>query len=176
MDTLSFQRSLTILEDRYRELREIGVKHRQAWEVEESSLRESLADVRGEKEGLQRELGDVRGEKEGLQKELGDVRGEKEGLQRELGDAREESELLLLQLHQVQEELEHYFLQSRNLLEECRRKDEKLNWLRGQRESLLRMLSQQGRLQQRFITLDARTALPSILRRVIPWWRCFSPS
>ena len=148
MDTLAIQRSLTILEDRYRELREIGQKHRQAWEVEESSIRESLADFRGEKEGLEGEL----------------------------IDAREESELLLLQLHQVQEELEHYFLQSRDLLEECRRKDEKLNWLRGQRESLLRMLSQQGRLQQRFITLDARTALPSILRRVIPWWRCFSPS
>jgi chromosome segregation ATPase len=162
VDTLAIQRSLTILEDRYRELREIGQKHRQAWEVEESSIRESLADLRGEKEGLQ--------------KELGDVRGEKEGLEGELIDAREESELLLLQLHQVQEELEHYFLQSRDLLEECRRKDEKLNWLRGQRESLLRMLSQQGRLQQRFITLDARTALPSILRRVIPWWRCFSPS
>ena len=148
VDTLAIQRSLTILEDRYRELREIGQKHRQAWEVEESSIRESLADFRGEKEGLEGEL----------------------------IDAREESELLLLQLHQVQEELEHYFLQSRDLLEECRRKDEKLNWLRGQRESLLRMLSQQGRLQQRFITLDARTALPSILRRVIPWWRCFSPS
>jgi len=148
VDTLEIQRSLTSLEDRYRELREIGEKHRQAWEAEETNLRANLAEVRGEKEGLEKEL----------------------------GDACEESELLLLQLHQVQEELEHYFLQSRNLLEECRRKDEKLNWLRGQRESLLRMLSQQARLQQRSITLDARTALPSILRRVIPWWRCFSPS
>ena len=162
MDTLAIQCSLTILEDRYRELREIGEKYRHARETEDESLRHNLEEVRGEKQGLERELGEVR--------------GEKQGLERELIDAREESDLLLLQLHQVQEELEHYFLQSRNLLEECRRKDEKLNWLRGQRESLLRMLSQQGRLQQRFITLDARTALPSILRRVIPWWRCFSPS
>ena len=104
-----------------------------------------------------------------MQKELGDVRGEKEGLQKELGDSREESELLLLQLHQVQEELEHYFLQSRDLLVECRGKDEKLNWLRDQRESLLRMLGQQARLQQRFITLNARTALPSILLQLLPF-------
>jgi len=176
VDTLEIQRSLTILEDRYRELREIGEKHRHAWETEVTSLRENLADVRGEKEGLQRELEEVRGEKEGLQRELEEVRGEKEGLQRELFDAREASELLLLQLHQVEEELKHYFLQSHNLLEEGHRKDKKLDWLRGQRESLLRLLSQQARLEQRFITLDARTALPSILRQVTPWWRRFLAS
>ena len=84
VDTLAIQRSLTILEDRYRELREIGENHRQAWQAEELSLRENLVDVRGEKEGLEREL----------------------------IDAREESELLLLQLHQVQEELEYYFLEN----------------------------------------------------------------
>ncbi|MFM9102900.1 MAG: hypothetical protein ACKOPS_16895, partial [Cyanobium sp.] len=67
MDTLAIQRSLTILEDRYRELREIGEKHRQAWEAEVASLRDNLSDMRGEKKGLERELGDVRGEKEGLE-------------------------------------------------------------------------------------------------------------
>ncbi|MCP9802607.1 hypothetical protein KBY75_03385 [Cyanobium sp. T1G-Tous] len=178
MDTLAIQRSLTILEDRYRELREIGEKHRQAWQAEESSLRENLSDVRGEKEGLEKELGDVRGEKEGLEKELGDVRGEKEGLQKELGDvrgekeglqkelidAREESELLLLQLHQVQEELEYYFLENQ-------RKEEKLHWLRGQREVLLRMLRLHGRFQQRFLALDGRIALPSLRRQLMPWWQ-----
>jgi predicted transposase YdaD len=45
VDTLAIQRSLTILEDRYRELREIGEKHRQAWEAEETNLRANLAEV-----------------------------------------------------------------------------------------------------------------------------------
>jgi chromosome segregation ATPase len=135
VDTLAIQRSLTILEDRYRELRDIGQKHQQAWGVEESSIRNSLADLRGEKEGLEREL----------------------------IDAREESELLLLQLHQVQEELEYYFLENQ-------RKDEKLHWLRGQRELLLRMLRLQGRFQQRFMALDGRIALPSLRRQLMPWW------
>jgi chromosome segregation ATPase len=120
--------------------------------------------VRGEKEGLERELGEVRGEKEGLERELGEVRGEKEGLERELVDVREESELLLLQLHQVQEELEHYFLENQ-------RKDEKLHWLRGQRQLLLRMLRLQGHVQQRFLALDGRIALPSLRRQLMPWWQ-----
>jgi chromosome segregation ATPase len=150
VDTLAIQRSLTILEDRYRELREIGEKHRQAWEAEVTNLRANLAEVRGEKEGLERELGEVRGEKEGLERELVDVR--------------EESELLLLQLHQVQEELEYYFLENQ-------RKDEKLHWLRGQRQLLLRMLRLQGHVQQRFLALDGRIALPSLRRQLMPWWQ-----
>ena len=150
MDTLEIQRSLTSLEDRYRELREIGEKHRQAWEAAETNLRA--------------ELGEVRGEKEGLEKELGEVRGEKEGLEKELTDARQESELLLLQLHQVQEELEHYFLENQ-------RKEEKLHWLRGQRVLLLRMLRLQGHVQQRFLALDGRIAMPSLRRQLMPWWQ-----
>ena len=150
MDTLEIQRSLTSLEDRYRELREIGEKHRQAWEAAETNLRANLAEVRGEKEGLEKELGEVRGEKEGLEKEL--------------TDARQESELLLLQLHQVQEELEHYFLENQ-------RKEEKLHWLRGQRVLLLRMLRLQGHVQQRFLALDGRIAMPSLRRQLMPWWQ-----
>ena len=93
----------------------------------------------------------------------------KEGLERELGDVSEESELLLLQLHQVQEELEYYFLENQ-------RKDEKLHWLRGQRDLLLRMLRLQGRFQHRFLVLDGRIALTSLRRQLMPWWRrlqCF---
>ena len=191
MDTLAIQRSLTILEDRYRELREIGEKHRQAWEAEVTSLPENLSDVRGEKEGLERELGKVRGEKEGLERELGKVRGEKEGLEREMVDVREESELLLLQLHQVQDELEHYFLEANQLksdlealgikkraereekeslalqlhhksilldtLEcECKLKDEKLAWLRSQRQLLIDLVKYQFNVSRRFADLNLR--------------------
>jgi chromosome segregation ATPase len=199
VDTIAIQRSLTILEDRYRELREMGEKHRQTWETESTSLRENLADVRAAKDELERELGDVRVakdeferelgegrvEKEGLERELAVVRMEKEGLERELGevrveknglakdllDAREEEELLLMQLHQVQEELQYYFLENQRILKDDQVKDEKLAWLRGQRKLLLRMLGLQSRLQQRFMALDGRIALPSMRRQLMPWWQ-----
>jgi len=177
VDILAIQRSLTILEDRYRELREIGKKHQQAWKVEVTTLRENNTDVREEKEGLEKQLGDVRGEKEGLEKQL--------------GEAREECELLLLQLHQVQEELEHYFLEANQfksdletlgikkrlereekeslalqlhhksiLLDtleyECRLKDEKLAWLRSQRQLLIDLVKYQFNVFGRFADLNLR--------------------
>ena len=43
MDSLAIQRSLTILEDRYRELREIGEKHFEAWDSEKADLKQQLA-------------------------------------------------------------------------------------------------------------------------------------
>ncbi len=43
MDSLVIQRSLTLLEDRYRELREIGQKRFEAWEVEATELKQQLA-------------------------------------------------------------------------------------------------------------------------------------
>ena len=185
MDTIAIQRSLTILEDRYRELREMGEKHRQTWETESTSLRENLADVRAAKDELERELGDVRVakdeferelgegrvEKEGLEREWGEVRVEKNGLAKDLLDAREEEELLLMQLHQVQEELQYYFLENQRILKDDQVKDEKLAWLRGQRKLLLRMLGLQSRLQQRFMALDGRIALPSMRRQLMPWWQ-----
>lgn len=150
VDTLAIQRSLALLEARYLELRESGEEHFLAWEAETAKLRVEFAELRQAKEGLERELVEV-------------IRG-KEGLERELSDSREESELLLLQLHQVQEELEHYFLENR-------RKDQKLHWLRGQRELLRRMLRLQGHVQQRFLALDGRIALPALRRQVMPWWQ-----
>ena len=98
--------------------------------------------------------------KDGVERELAEVRAVKDGVEGELTDVRERSELLSLQLLQVQEELGYYFRENQVLRQEGQRKDEKLDWLRAQRESLLRMLGQQARLQQRFITLNARTALP----------------
>jgi len=43
VDTLAIQRSSTILEDRYRELREIGEKRFEAWEQEKVKLKEQLS-------------------------------------------------------------------------------------------------------------------------------------
>jgi chromosome segregation ATPase len=42
VDSLAIQRSLTLLEDRYRELREIGQKRFEAWETEKAELKQQL--------------------------------------------------------------------------------------------------------------------------------------
>jgi chromosome segregation ATPase len=163
VNSLAIQSSLTTLEDRYRELREISEKHRQAFaelRTEKDRLDNELAEVRAVKDGVERELAEVRAVKDGVERELAEVRAVKDGVEGELTDVRERSELLSLQLLQVQEELGYYFRENQVLRQEGQRKDEKLDWLRAQRESLLRMLGQQARLQQRFITLNARTALP----------------
>jgi chromosome segregation ATPase len=163
VNSLAIQSSLTTLEDRYRELREISEKHRQAFaelRTEKNRLENALAEVRAVKDAVERELAEVRAVKDAVERELAEVRAVKDGVEGELTDVRERSELLSLQLLQVQEELGYYFRENQVLRQEGQRKDEKLDWLRAQRESLLRMLGQQARLQQRFITLNARTALP----------------
>ena len=43
MDSLAIQRSLTILEDRYRELREIGEKRFESLEKEKAELKQQLS-------------------------------------------------------------------------------------------------------------------------------------
>ncbi|MBD1194710.1 hypothetical protein, partial [Vulcanococcus sp. Clear-D1] len=43
VDSLAIQRSLTLLEDRYRELREIGQKRFEVWEAESADLKQQLA-------------------------------------------------------------------------------------------------------------------------------------
>jgi uncharacterized protein (DUF3084 family) len=171
MDSLAIQRSLTILEDRYRELREIGEKRFATFESESETLHGELRVAKEEKEGLAGELRVVKEEKEGLAGELRVAKEEKEGLagelrvvKRELANAQEEAELCLLQLHQVQEELEYYFL-------ETRRQAEKLHWLRGQRELLIRMLRLQGRKLREFMVVDGRIVMPALKRQCQPWWQ-----
>ena len=98
VDTLAIQRSLTILEDRHRELREIGEKRFQAWDKEKGELKEQVV-------ALKAELDAVVEEKALAEQRATDLKEQKQ-------KAVEEAELTLLQLHQVQEELEHYFLKA----------------------------------------------------------------
>jgi len=121
-----------------------------------------LVDLREKNEGLERMLVDLREKNEGLERMLVDLRGKNEGLEGELSDAREESQLLLLQLHQVQEELELYFSKSQCLHKDSVRKDERLAWLRGQRELLMGVIGRQARLQQSLIATASRLALPPV--------------
>ena len=50
MDSLAIQRSLTILEDRYRELREIGEQRFESFESTSAALQAELAEAREENE------------------------------------------------------------------------------------------------------------------------------
>jgi len=135
VDSLAIQRSLTILEDRYRELREIGEKRFQAWEKGRGELKEQLA---AQAEALQqvqtaRDAEAARAESlgeelaaraEALQqvqtaRDAEAARAESLGeelaaLKQQKQEAIEEAELMLLQLHQVQEELERYFLNAQS--------------------------------------------------------------
>jgi chromosome segregation ATPase len=106
-----------------------------------------------------------------LESEVADIRGEADlfrrncvRLESEVADIRGEADLFRRQLHRVQEELEFYFVDNQ-------RKEEKLAWLRGQRELLIRMLRLQARVQIRFGALDARIALPAMIRQAMPWWK-----
>jgi chromosome segregation ATPase len=116
----------------------------------------------------------------------------KDALERKLAEAKEESELVLLQLHQVQEELElmslqykdeqkklrrtqqdleYYFLESLNLKAQLNRQADKLDWLRGQRELLMRMVLVQSRRLRKMMALDARVAIPMLRLQSMSWWR-----
>ncbi len=140
VDSLAIQRSLTILEDRYRQLREIGEKRFATWDNENADLKQQLA-VQAESlqhsqiasdeqahhlKALDAELAalkadhiDLTAAKDTADKSNADLKQQlavqAESLRHSqiaLTEAKEEAELLLLQLHQVQEELEHYFLRS----------------------------------------------------------------
>lgn len=116
----------------------------------------------------------------------------KDALERELAGANEENELVLIRLHQVQEELsltvlqhkdeqnklrktqqdlEHYFLESRNLNAQLDRQAEKLDWLRDQRELLIRLVLAEGRKLREMMALDARVAVPALRMQGMNWWR-----
>lgn len=107
MDLLAVQTSLTVLEDRYRDLQEIGEKRYQAWDKEKLELQEAVEDLKMQLEVKGSELQKVLREHDALKQQL-------ETIQSETKDAREESELMVLQLHQIQEELEYHFLLSRH--------------------------------------------------------------
>ena len=130
LDSLAIQRSLTLLEDRYRELREIGEKRHQTWEHEKADLQQQLSN---KDSALQDSLScqaDLQQQLSNKDSALQDSLSCQADLQQQLGETREEIELTLLQLHQVQEELEHYFLHSQKLASENQKLwlDIKTNW------------------------------------------------
>lgn len=163
-------------------------------DVEERLVAKS-DELRDAKEEAERALQQLLEVQSRLEREIlnhGDTCRGKDALERKLAEANEENELVLLQLHQVQEELEliflqqkndqkrlrktqqeleHYFLESRNLNVQLNRQAEKLDWLRGQRELLMRMVLVQGRRLRKMMALDARVAIPMLRLQSMSWWR-----
>jgi chromosome segregation ATPase len=167
VDSLAIQRSLTLLEDRYRELREIGEKHVQAWEAERTDLLQKLSaradDLAATKASHQAELNISKQDNDRLQSELNTIHQDNERLQSDLNDSRQEGDLLVMQLHQVQEELEHHYLKSRELEAQLNEQAEKLKRLRGQRKSLIKLLYRQAEIISRLLYLQSRVTTPAAI-------------
>ena len=134
-------------------------------------LESEIANIRGEADLFQRQLSQAQKElklvvldRQEKEAKLKFNRNKCDRLESEIANVRGEADLSQRQLHRVQEELELYFVDNQ-------RKEDKLSWLRGQRELLIRMLRLQSRVKRRFNALDARTALPAMIRQTMPWWK-----
>ena len=138
VDSLAIQSSLTILENRYRELREIGEKRFESWQKEKGEAQQALKELHNQFEAQRVELEKVAIERDARAKESCEAQQSVEELKKQLElmavelqktqallsrketeakSASEEVELTLLQLHQAQDELERYFLLSRRQAE-----------------------------------------------------------
>lgn len=107
---------------------------------------------------------------------------DKDVLESKLAKANKENELLLMRLQQVQEDdreklrntqqdLEYYFLECQDLKVQLARHAEKLDWLRGQRELLMRMVGKQSQSLGEMMALGARAAIPMVKFQGLSWWR-----
>ena len=117
VNSLAIQRGLTILEDRYRELKEIGKKRFEAWEKEKRDMRQQVAELKQQLEAKEGELQEVVRERDARAKEKAEALKRLAKLMQQLEysqsgskEARKEAELTLIHLEQIQEELEQAFL------------------------------------------------------------------
>jgi len=111
VDSLAIQRSLTLLEDRYRELRDRGEQRFKKYEAELSSIKEQrdglqqeLSSIKEQRDGLQRELSTIKEQRDGLQQELSSIKEQRDGLQRELSSIQEQRDGLQHELSSIQKQ------------------------------------------------------------------------
>jgi chromosome segregation ATPase len=105
VDSLAIQRSLMILEDRYRELREIGEKRFEAWEQEKAAAQQSATELKqqltAQAETLQ-QTQTARDEQaarvKGLEGELATLKGERDVAAKEKAAAQQSATELKQQL------------------------------------------------------------------------------
>ena len=80
VDSLAIQRSLTILEDRYRELLQIGERRFEAWEGETTELKQQLADQSEKLQQAQKARDEQIARVKGLEAELIKLKMDREGI------------------------------------------------------------------------------------------------
>jgi chromosome segregation ATPase len=105
VDSLAIQRSLTLLEDRYRELREIGEKHAQAWEAERANLLQQLSaradDLAAAQASHQAELNTTKQDNDRLLNELNTIHHDNNRLKAELNTTKQDNDRVLNELNTI---------------------------------------------------------------------------
>ena len=174
MDHLSLQRSLTLLENRYRELREIGENHLQTWESEKAKLKQELDEIVLAKACLETEIKKVQvisevlaSEKKDLEEKLQEAslkinsfRIEKQDLESQLKTEKQDLESQLkTEKQDLESQLKDAQFISGNLKKEKQRLDIELKDIRDELElRMLQLLQAQEELQHYFLKSQELTS------------------
>ena len=106
VDSLAIQRSLTIFEDRYRELREIGEKRFEAWEKESADLKQQLTAQADSLQQAQKARDDHAAKLKTLEADLATLKGERDAAAKEKATALQSATELKQQLSAQAETLQ----------------------------------------------------------------------
>ena len=106
VDSLAIQRSLTILEDRYRELRKIGEKRFEAWEKESADLKQQLTAQADSLQQAQTARDEQTAKVKGLEGELASLKAERDAAAQEHAAAQQSATELKQQLSAQAETLQ----------------------------------------------------------------------
>ena len=108
---------------------------------------------------------------ESLEPDVQELNQRAHDLEAELKQSQQVLDLTRLQLYQVEEELERSFFQVRDLSRRLKRQDAKLQWLRDQRQILLKQMRHQASLIRRLSLLTSRALVVATpVARPQPGW------
>jgi septal ring factor EnvC (AmiA/AmiB activator) len=117
---------------------------------------EGRARLAGAVEESSESLGSESLSSESLEPDVQELNQRAHDLEAELKQSQQVLDLTRLQLYQVEEELERSFFQVRDLSRRLKRQDAKLQWLRDQRQILLKQMRHQASLIRRLSLLTSR--------------------
>jgi len=106
VNSLAIQRSLTILEDRYRELREIGEKHFEALDSEKADLKQQLAAQAETLQQTQKARDEQAAKLDSLEANLVSLKDERDAAAKEKAAAQQSATELMQQLTALAETLQ----------------------------------------------------------------------
>jgi hypothetical protein len=163
VDHLTLQRSLTLLENRYRELREIGENHLQTWESEKAKLKQELDEIVLAKACLETEIKKVQVISEVLASEKKDLEEKLQEASLKINSYRIEKQDLESQLKTEKQDLESQLKDAQfisgNLKKEKQRLDIELKDIRDELElRMLQLLQAQEELQHYFLKSQELTS------------------